>query len=67
MYNEWSFVLCGHSDVLRLHVAKVGFLPLAHQVKVQWAVTEGAGDSRRPVQKEPRFLPHLHEPLCQSK
>ena len=34
---------------------------------MQSAITEGAGDSRRPVQKEPRFLPHLHEPLCQSK
>lgn len=50
-----------HGDVLRLHVPEVGPLPLAHQGKVQWAVTEGAGRHCWAFGWEPRFLPHLHQ------
>lgn len=58
-------VLCIHSNVLWFHIAKVGLLPLTHEVKVQWAVTEGAGSGRRAIEQKTCFLPNIHQFPCE--
>lgn len=57
--------LCRHSNVLRFHVAEVGFLPLTHEVKVQRTVAEGTGSHRWGVELEAQLLPHVHHFLCE--
>lgn len=54
-------VLRGHSNVLWFHVSKVGFLPFTHKVKMQRAITEGAGSCGRAVESESDFSPNLDQ------
>lgn len=56
-----------HSNVLWFHVAEVGFLPLTHEVKMQLAVTEGAGGCGWGVELESCLLPHLHQCIWERR
>lgn len=63
--NYMYFVLGSYGNVFWFHVAEVGFLPLAHEVKVKGTVAEGAGGHDGIIEWEPCFLPHLHKFICE--
>lgn len=66
MLATCSLLLSQHSDILWFHIAEVGLLPFTHEVKVKWAVAEGAGSRGWNVEWETDLLPHLHQFTCEQ-